>query len=186
MSFELKMFFFLSVYRSCSFLRRFFTVRCSFFSLFTKKWKEVKIDGALCYIEHCVFRLCVCVRQTVCHSLFVIQNTSANRHWPPFSKIGCCIFFSLFALFSFLLECSKCVYTEKMHDFIRQTHNGSWVQRSIKLTKHLLTWWNRMNSRTRSICVWYLAVPEYSRWIIADTLPNILAYMRAENEMKMK
>lgn len=42
-----------------------------------------------------------------------------------------------------------------------------------------LTWWNRMNSLTRSICVWYLVVPEYSRCIIADTLPKILAYISA-------
>lgn len=47
---------------------------------------------------------------------------------------------------------------------------------------YLLTWWNRMNSRTRSIWVWYLAVPEYNRWIIAETLPKILAYIRA-NEL---
>ena len=26
---------------------------------------------------------------------------------------------------------------------------------------------------------WYLAVPEYSLWIMALTLPKILAYMRA-------
>lgn len=40
-------------------------------------------------------------------------------------------------------------------------------------------WWNLINSRTLSIWVWYLAVPEYNLWIIADTLPNILAYIRA-------
>lgn len=36
-----------------------------------------------------------------------------------------------------------------------------------------------MNSRTRNIWVWYLAVPEYKRCIIAETLPNIDAYMSA-------
>lgn len=52
---------------------------------------------------------------------------------------------------------------------------------NLKNIRHyLLTWWNRINSRTRSIWVWYLAVPEYNRWIIAETLPNILAYMRAK------
>ena len=36
-----------------------------------------------------------------------------------------------------------------------------------------------MNSFTRSICMWYLAVPEYSLWIIADTFPKMLAYISA-------
>lgn len=39
-----------------------------------------------------------------------------------------------------------------------------------------------MNSRTRSICVWYLAVPEYNLWIIAETFPKMLAYIRAGKE----
>ena len=26
---------------------------------------------------------------------------------------------------------------------------------------------------------WYRVVPEYSLWIMAETLPNMLAYMRA-------
>lgn len=49
---------------------------------------------------------------------------------------------------------------------------------------HLHTWWKRINSLTRSICVWYLAVPEYNLCIIADTLPNILAYISATKEKK--
>ena len=43
-----------------------------------------------------------------------------------------------------------------------------------------------MNSLTRNICVWYRVVPEYSRWIMADTFPNMLAYMRAEAKPTMK
>lgn len=43
-------------------------------------------------------------------------------------------------------------------------------------------WWKRMNSLTRSICRWYLAVPEYNLWMIADTFPKMLAYIRARRE----
>lgn len=44
-------------------------------------------------------------------------------------------------------------------------------------------WWKRMNSLTRSICRWYLAVPEYNLWMIADTFPKMLAYIRAGREV---
>lgn len=39
-----------------------------------------------------------------------------------------------------------------------------------------------MNSFTRSICRWYLAVPEYNLWMMADTFPKMLAYIRARRE----
>lgn len=39
-----------------------------------------------------------------------------------------------------------------------------------------------MNSLTRSICRWYLAVPEYNLWMIADTFPKMLAYISARRE----
>lgn len=55
----------------------------------------------------------------------------------------------------------------------------TWKYSSRRCLKGFGIWWNRMNSRTLSICVWYLAVPEYNLWMIADTFPNILAYMRA-------
>lgn len=32
--------------------------------------------------------------------------------------------------------------------------------------------------------MWYLAVPEYSLWIIADTFPKMLAYIRARLDKK--
>lgn len=43
-------------------------------------------------------------------------------------------------------------------------------------------WWKRMNSLTRSIWRWYLAVPEYNLWMMADTFPKMLAYIRAGRE----
>lgn len=43
-------------------------------------------------------------------------------------------------------------------------------------------WWKRMNSLTRSIWRWYLAVLEYSLWMMADTFPKMLAYIRAGRE----
>lgn len=78
-----------------------FVYLCSSFSFpcLLGKWKEVKIDGALCYIEHCAFFrecvLCVCVWQTVCHTLFVIRNTLANRQCVPFSALDV-VFHSFF------------------------------------------------------------------------------------------
>ena len=45
-------------------------------------------------------------------------------------------------------------------------------------------WWKRMNSLTRSIWRWYLAVPEYNLWMMADTFPKMLAYIRAGREAR--
>uniref|UniRef100_A0A1I8JPW0 Homeobox domain-containing protein n=1 Tax=Macrostomum lignano TaxID=282301 RepID=A0A1I8JPW0_9PLAT len=39
-------------------------------------------------------------------------------------------------------------------------------------------WWNRANSLTRIRCAWYLVLPLYSRWMMAATLPKMLAYIR--------
>lgn len=57
-----------------------------------------------------------------------------------------------------------------------------WKYSSSRCLNGFGIWWKRMNSRTLSICVWYLAVPEYNRWMMAETLPNILAYMRAASK----
>jgi hypothetical protein len=45
-------------------------------------------------------------------------------------------------------------------------------------------WWKRMNSLIRIIWIWYLDVPEYSLWMMAETLPKILAYINAERYNK--
>ena len=41
-----------------------------------------------------------------------------------------------------------------------------------------------MNSLILSICEWYRVVPEYSLVIMADTLPKMVAYIRAARETR--
>ena len=44
------------------------------------------------------------------------------------------------------------------------------------------TWHQHQSRGMRSLQPWtYLAVPEYSLWMMADTLPKILAYISARN-----
>lgn len=45
-------------------------------------------------------------------------------------------------------------------------------------------WWKRMNSFTLSIWRWYRAVPEYNLWMMADTFPKMLAYIRAGRDAR--
>jgi len=54
-----------------------------------------------------------------------------------------------------------------------------WKYSSRRFRRGLGIWWNLMNSRNRFISLWYLAVPAYNRCIIAETLPNIIAYINA-------
>lgn len=62
--------------------------------------------------------------------------------------------------------------------------HACWKYSSSRCRRGLGIWWKRMNSFTRSICMWYLAVPEYSLWIIADTFPKMLAYISAGLDKK--
>lgn len=62
--------------------------------------------------------------------------------------------------------------------------HACWKYSSSRCLRGLGIWWKRMNSFTRSICMWYLAVPEYSLWIIADTFPKMLAYISAGLDKK--
>lgn len=56
--------------------------------------------------------------------------------------------------------------------------HACWKYSSRRCRRGFGIWWNRINSLTCAIWRWYLAVPEYNRWMIADTLPKILAYIR--------
>lgn len=64
--------------------------------------------------------------------------------------------------------------------FKRTTKNLKILPSSLCIfyTLKIHTWWNRINSLSLDISVWYLAVPEYNLWIIADTLPNTEAYIK--------
>lgn len=62
--------------------------------------------------------------------------------------------------------------------------HACWKYSSSRCLRGLGIWWKRMNSFTLSICMWYLAVPEYSLWIIAETFPKMLAYIRAGLDKK--
>lgn len=59
-----------------------------------------------------------------------------------------------------------------------------WKYSSSRCLSGFGIWWKRMNSLTRSIWRWYLAVPEYNLWMMADTFPKMLAYIRAGREAK--
>lgn len=62
--------------------------------------------------------------------------------------------------------------------------HACWKYSSSLCLSGLGIWWKRMNSLTRSIWRWYLAVPEYNLWMMADTFPKMLAYIRAGKRTK--
>lgn len=65
-------------------------------------------------------------------------------------------------------------------------YHECWMHCSSLCLRPAGIWWNRSNSRIFCICWWYRAVPEYNRWIMALTFPNMLAYIKAEmNRFKM-
>lgn len=92
---------------------------------------------------------------------------------------------------SFCYSCNACgrlfweteIHTMFMSMPLVYVH-ACWKYSSSRCLRGLGIWWKRMNSFTLSICMWYLAVPEYSLWIIAETFPKMLAYIRAGLDKK--
>lgn len=91
-------------------------------------------------------------------------------------------------LFGFVHVCVQLLLKANVHTMFMSMPlvyvHACWKYSSSLCLNGLGIWWKRMNSFTRSICMWYRAVPEYSLWIIADTFPKMLAYINAGVKIK--
>lgn len=166
-------------------------------------------ERALKHTHFATWGFCLCLSRITGHALFTINtsNSRAMRRWRPNSSstssgLGADkyrlvnIRETLWARCS--CQCRWCKSTRATYEkrvlamsatgkgdilfFFKEKPHVTWKYSSRRCLSGFGIWWNLMNSRTLSIWVWYLAVPEYNRWMIADTLPNMLAYMSATQD----